>query len=42
MSDVDPQPAAGRGITIEWPRIVLPIATLALGILAWDLVVRVK
>jgi NitT/TauT family transport system permease protein len=27
---------------IEWPRIVLPIATLALGILIWDMVVRIK
>src|SRR5262249_22270289 len=43
-------PQAGEGIdnratgaiTIGWPRIVLPIMTLALGIVAWDLVVRLK
>jgi NitT/TauT family transport system permease protein len=42
MTDADPPPAAAGGIAIEWPRIVLPVATLALGILAWDLVVRVE
>ena len=26
----------------EWRRIALPVATLALGILAWDLVVRIE
>jgi len=41
MSAADPPP--GRpAIAVEWRRIVLPIATLALGILAWDLVVRIK
>src|SRR5499425_3333560 len=42
MSSADAPPVATRGLAIEWPRIVLPIATLALGILAWDLVVRIK
>jgi NitT/TauT family transport system permease protein len=42
MSDADSPRAATGGIAIEWPRILLPIATLALGILVWDLVVRVK
>jgi len=41
MSEADPQRASTR-IGIEWPRIVLPIATLALGILAWALLVRIK
>ena len=41
MSNTDP-PVATRGLVIEWPRIVLPIATLALGVLVWDLVVRIK
>jgi NitT/TauT family transport system permease protein len=27
---------------VEWPRIVLQIATLAIGVLVWDLVVRIK
>jgi len=31
-----------RNVRIEWPRVVLPIATLALGVVAWDLVVRWK
>jgi NitT/TauT family transport system permease protein len=35
-------PFATRGLRIEWSRIVLPIATLALGILAWALLVRIK
>jgi NitT/TauT family transport system permease protein len=30
------------GIARDWPRIVLPIATLGLAILAWDLVVRIN
>jgi len=30
------------GIARGWPRIVLPIATLGLAILAWDLVVRIN
>jgi NitT/TauT family transport system permease protein len=33
---------ASQGVTIDWARIVLPIATLALGVLAWDLVVRIR
>src|SRR5260221_1865342 len=41
MSNTDP-PVATRGLVIEWPRIVLPIAMLALGVLVWDLVVRIK
>jgi NitT/TauT family transport system permease protein len=35
-------PFATRGLRTEWPRIMLPIATLALGILAWTLLVRIK
>ncbi len=35
----DPAP---RGVAIAWPRVVLPAATLALGIAAWDLVVRLN
>jgi len=42
MSSADPPPAATRGLAIEWRRIALPIATLAFGILAWDLVVRIE
>jgi NitT/TauT family transport system permease protein len=42
MSSADGPPVATRGLAIEWPRIVLPIATLALGILIWDSVVRIK
>jgi NitT/TauT family transport system permease protein len=42
MSSADAPPVAIRGLAIEWPRIVLPIATLAFGILIWDLVVRIK
>jgi NitT/TauT family transport system permease protein len=46
----NPPPQAGEGtdnhatggITIDWSRIALPIMTLALGIVAWDLVVRLK
>jgi NitT/TauT family transport system permease protein len=30
------------GIARDWPRIILPIATLGLAILAWDLVVRIN
>jgi NitT/TauT family transport system permease protein len=32
--------SADRDRTRSWPRIVLPIATLLLGVVAWDLVVR--
>ena len=42
MNRADPPPVTARGLVIEWPRIVLPIATLALGVLVWDLVVRIK
>src|SRR5262249_18004577 len=31
-----------RGFAIEWARVVLPVLTLALGVAAWDLVVRLK
>src|SRR5260370_26772313 len=41
MSDAD-HPRLRGGVTIGWSRIVLPIVTLALGVVAWDLVVRVK
>src|SRR5215468_6748610 len=34
-------PASGS-IAVEWSRIVLPIVTLALGVAAWELVVRLK
>ena len=30
------------GIARDWPPIVLPVATLGLAILAWDLVVRIN
>jgi NitT/TauT family transport system permease protein len=30
------------GVARDWPRIVLPVATLGLAILAWDLVVRIN
>lgn len=39
MSSTVPPP---RGLALEWSRIILPLATLGLGILAWDLVVRIK
>jgi NitT/TauT family transport system permease protein len=42
MNRADPPSVTARGLVIEWPRIVLPIATLALGVLVWDLVVRIK
>jgi NitT/TauT family transport system permease protein len=35
-------PLKRSAIAIEWQRIVLPIVTLALGIAAWDLVVRIN
>jgi NitT/TauT family transport system permease protein len=34
--------ARQRGPAIEWSRIVLPVVTLALGVAAWDLVVRIN
>src|SRR6266849_650823 len=42
MSNADPPPVMTGGITVKWSRIILPIVTLALGGLAWDLVVRIK
>src|SRR5215470_13975395 len=42
MSTTAPPPTITRTRTTEWPQIVLPIATLAVGVLAWDLVVRLK
>jgi len=42
VSDTDRPARPPGGIAIEWPRIVLPVATLALGILAWDLAVRIN
>jgi NitT/TauT family transport system permease protein len=41
MSTPEP-PTMIRGMTIEWSRIVLPVLTLALGVAAWDLLVRLK
>src|ERR1700730_13977788 len=41
MSNTDP-PGATRSLVIERARIGLPIPTLALGVLVWDLVVRIK
>jgi NitT/TauT family transport system permease protein len=38
----DPPPAATGLAAIGWQRIVLPAVTLALGVLAWDLVVRIE
>jgi NitT/TauT family transport system permease protein len=42
MNATAPPPDAAPGFGIHWQRIVLPIATLALGIMAWDLVVRIN
>lgn len=42
MSSADLPPVTTGDVAIAWPRIVLPIATLALGIVIWDLVVRVN
>ncbi len=42
MSRTTPSPGGARNLRIEWSRIVLPIVTLALGVAAWDLVVRLK
>src|SRR5258708_12892307 len=42
MSSTTPSSAGTRDLRIEWSRIALPIMTLALGVAAWDLVVRVK
>jgi NitT/TauT family transport system permease protein len=38
VSLFDPRPAAG----LDWRQLALPLATLTLGILAWDLVVRIE
>jgi NitT/TauT family transport system permease protein len=40
VSALDPPP--GAGAALDWRRLALPVATLALGILAWDLVVRIE
>jgi NitT/TauT family transport system permease protein len=40
VSAADPPP--GGGAALDWRRLALPVATLALGILAWDLVVRIE
>ncbi len=42
MSRTTTSPGGARNLRIEWSRIVLPIVTLALGVAAWDLVVRLK
>src|SRR5258708_11867564 len=42
MSSTAPSPTGTRDLRIGWSRIVLPIVTLALGVVAWDLLVRVK
>jgi NitT/TauT family transport system permease protein len=39
MNDVEKNPS---GLAIAWPRVALPVATLAVGIAAWDQVVRVN
>src|SRR5262250_1431399 len=36
------RPPLKGGVTVGWSRIALPIIMLALGIVAWDLVVRLK
>src|SRR6266403_1733329 len=41
MSDAD-RPRLRGGVTVGWSRIALPIVTLALGVVAWDVVVRVN
>src|SRR5215471_7777123 len=42
MSRADPPRLTTGDIAITWQRIALPIATLALGVLIWDLVVQIK
>jgi len=42
MSSIAPSPARIHDLRVNWSRIVLPIVTLALGVVAWDLVVRLK
>ncbi len=42
MSSTSPPSIPTRHVAVEWSRIVLPLATLGLGILAWDLVVRIE
>jgi NitT/TauT family transport system permease protein len=41
-SSTSPSPVRTRNVRIEWSRIALPVVTLALGVVAWDLVVRLK
>ena len=42
MTDPRPSTAMSTGLAGGWPRFVLPVATLGLAILAWDLVVRIN
>jgi len=42
MSNADPPPIAAGAAGPRWLRIVLPIATLGLGIVVWDQVVRIN
>ncbi len=42
MTITDPAPAPTVRPAIDWRRIAFPILTLAFGLMAWDLVVRVK
>jgi NitT/TauT family transport system permease protein len=42
MSSTTPSPLRTDDLRIEWLRIVLPVVTLAGGVVAWDLVVRLK
>jgi NitT/TauT family transport system permease protein len=42
MSNTDLPPVATGGLATQWQRIVLPLVTLALGILIWGVVVRVR
>ncbi len=42
MTDPRPSTAMSTGLAGGWPRFVLPVATLGLTILAWDLVVRIN
>src|SRR5260370_3968843 len=42
MSSTAPLPVGTRDLRIAWSRIVLPIMTVAVGVVAWDLVVRLK
>jgi NitT/TauT family transport system permease protein len=42
MSSTTPSPRRTGDLRIEGPRIVLPIVTLALGVLVWEVVVRLN